>query len=297
MEMAKTEGGDNKIFQIVMVVITSIVAPLVIFFTTNTYKNTSQPTTLPPAVAQGGETALVQQANPSATPSVLQQSDATTSTVVAGVSSTNTLTATPTSGAKNPTVTLTATPLPNTPTSTATQTSTVTATQTSAAATATGSPASLTSGSSALVAVGTPVVVDNFELTLGVQDIRLEGGAIRVTLHVKNLSETARQFTFTPAGVTVNDGKRIYAPYFGTKKSACQKADLTKERTITIEPQKEVVILSTTEKEGTAWCASGKDMTLPYFIGPVSKTASHLAVSIKNFGPFTGFAFNVTLKR
>lgn len=264
--MAKSEGGESKVPQMIMVIFTSLVAPLVIFFVTNSVKNNPQP-------AETSATAVL-----SAEMGVARAVDPLTVSTATLASETQ------------PTAT------PTTPATAAVPSSTPAATAT-AAASATTAPPAAPVNPTGLVAAGTAVTVDNFSLTLSQKDLFLEGEAIRLVFHVKNLSDQPREFSFIPGAVTVKDSKRVYAIYYGEKKGACQKADLGKKKTVTIPANTEVTITSTTTKEPVAWCANGKETTLPYYIGPVSKGTARLEIAVKGFGPFNGFSFDVPVKR
>ena len=265
----ETKATDNRLFQLLTVIITSIIAPLTIYFVTNADK--SAPTEPAPAQA----TVVLSANTESHTPTPLVV--VVTATPEPSIATTATLTATATLEPPTPTFTV----VPPTPTFT------------SLPPTATEAGLRDPRGN---VAAGTVVVADTFSLVIDKEDIQVEGDYLRLTIRVQNTGKEAKALNYTLKAVTVKDNTgRTYAPYNGEKGKDCKKQEIDKKRSVKIEPQAEFTFQSPV-RENANWFCSGDHLgALPLYIGPIRKEAKQLFVQINGIGPFTGFTVQIDL--
>lgn len=260
----EAKAPDNRMFQLVMAIITSIVAPLTIYFVTNTSKNAPpEPTPIQATV-------------------VLSASTVAESTI--------------------PVIVVTATPQPTananvTVTGTITATSTTTAT---AAATPTFTIVPPTPTEAGLrnprgnVPAGTVLLADTFSLVIAKEHIQVEGDYLRLTIRLQNTGREAKALNYTLKAITVKDNTgRTYAPFYGEKGKDCKKQELDKKRSVKVEPQA-VFTFQSPERENANWFCSGDHAgALPLYIGPINEDAKQVFVQINGLGPFTGFTVQI----
>lgn len=253
-------SGDNKMYQIAMAIITTIAAPVIVFFATNSIKNNASPAAT--VIVQ-----IITATSPAGT-----VVDAATDPAKPAETETAAL-------ADSATATLA---------SVATETFTSTPTLTQAAALQTTQPKA--PPPSGPIQAGKPVLVDGLELTISAQDVKMDGKNIRVSVHVKNTNADRRTLAFTPAAISLKDNHgHVYNPLFGDKKSTCKKEDLGKPHTLEIEPQGQVTLTSVSADSLSGWCAAKPGSAIPLFSGPIEKSAKQLEVQINGVGPFKGF--------
>lgn len=267
-------GGDNKIHQIIMAVITTIAAPVIVFMVTNNFKNNPSPTPV--------ATVLVQVVTATSPANTLV--DAVSAAVKPAATATAPNSGTPNNGATPNFGAATLAPTPIQPTLTHTPASQPT-------------QAAITSPSGTIKA-GTPVPVDGLVLTVGAQDVKADGKTIRVSVRVKNTSSEKRTLSFTPASIGLKDDTRhTYEIFYGDKKTACKKDALSRAHTLELEPQQEVILTSVSTTNTAGWCVEKPASAIPLFTGPVGKNAKKLEVLINGVGPFKGFQVEVELSQ
>lgn len=265
----EAKAPDNRIFQLVMAIITSIVAPLTIYFVTNSSKNAPpeptpiQATVVLPAATEIGPTPQVVVVTATSQPT-----DALTATAAASVTATGTLTLTPTPTTPVPTATFTA--LPPTPTKAGLR------------------------NPRGNVPAGSVVLADTFSLVITKEDIQEEGDYLRLTIRVQNTGKEATALNYTLKAVTVKDNTgRTYAPFNGEKGRDCKKQELDKKRSVKVEPQA-VFTFQSPERENADWFCSGDHAgALPLYIGSIHKDAKQVFVQINGLGPFSGFTVQI----
>lgn len=264
----EAKASDNRLFQLVMVIITSIVAPLTIYFVTNSDK--SAPTEPAPAQATVVMPAAAEANTP--TPLVVVVVTATsqpTMEMTATATATGTLTATPTATA---TTTPTVTTVPPTPTEAGLR------------------------NPRGNVPAGTVVLADTFALVIDKEDIQVEGDYLRLTIRVQNTGNEAKALNYSLKAVTVKDNTgRTYAPFNGEKGKDCRKQEIDKKRSVKIEPQAVFTFQSPARENANWFCSGDHAGSLPLYIGPIHKDAKQLLVQINGLGPFTGFTVQIDL--
>ncbi len=242
--MSNKSSSDNKIHQIVMVVITTIAAPVIVFFITNNIKNSA---TNPP------------------TPTPVIQ--VVTATFQLG----------------------------------STAVSPVEVTATAIQPTATGKPAEQPtmpgiSNPGGTIPAGVSALADGLVLTVSKQDVTNDGRYTHVKVHVRNPGADPRTLVFTPGAVAIKDDTgHVYDPVYGDKKSGCKKQDLSTSRSLTIDPQSEVVLTSVSTDSAGGWCADQAGSAIPLFGGSLARGAKKLEVQIEGVGPFKGFQVEIQL--
>ncbi len=242
--MSDKSSGDNKIHQIVMAVITTIAAPVIVFFITNNIKNS---TTNPPV------------------PTPIFQ--VVTATIPAASTAVSPAEATPT--ALQPTATG---KVPTQPT-----------------------PPGISSPSGTIPA-GVPALADGLVLTVSKQDVTNDGHYTHVKVHVRNPGADQRTLVFAPGAISLKDDNgHVYEPVYGDKKSGCKKQDLITPRSLTINPQSEVVLTSVSADSAGGWCADKAGSAIPLFGGALARGAKKLEVRIEGVGPFKGFQVEIGL--
>lgn len=267
----EAKSPDNRLFQLVTVIITTIVAPLTIYFVTNADKNAPpEPTPIQATVvlpARVDTEPTVQMVVVTATTEPALESTST-GTATSAAAATATVTAEPTATLVPPTPTFTI--VPPTPTE-----------------------AGLRNPRGNLPA-GTVVLADTFSLVIDKEDIQVEGDYLRLTIRVQNTGKEAKALNYTLKAVTVKDDTgRTYAPFNGEKGKDCKKQEIDKKRSVKIEPQA-VFTFQSPEREDANWFCSGNHPgSLPLYIGPIHKDAKQVLVQINGLGPFSGFTVQI----
>lgn len=249
----EAKAPDNRLFQLVMVIITSIVAPLTVYFVTNSSKNTAPE---PPAI----QATAVLPAAASAEPTV--------QVVV--------VTATPEPTA---TFTATATVAPGEPTFTAAP---PTPTEAGVRDARGDVPAGTTILADAFALVLDSDAIqpedDYLRLTIRVHNIGAQAAELRYTLKAITVKD---------------DTGRTYAPFIGEKGRDCKKQEIDERRSLNLEPGETFTLQSPERENANWFCSGDHPGTLPLYIGPIHKDAKQIFVQIKDFGPFTGFAVQI----
>ncbi len=258
----EAKAPDNRLFQLVMVIITSIVAPLTIYFVTNSDKKAAPEP--PPAQS----TAVLPAAADVFTPTPL----------VVVVTATTLPEASPTA---------TFTLAPATPTSTSTPTPTFTVVPPTPTETGVRNP-------KGIVPAGTVVLGDGFSLVIDPGSIRTDGEYIRLSLRLQNTGSQAAAMNYTVKAITVKDDTgRTYAHFNGDKGEECKKQEIGEKRSLKLEPGVEVTLESPERKNATWWCSADHAGALPLYKGPLHKDAKALLVQINGLGPFSGFTVKI----
>lgn len=260
----EAKAPDNRLFQLVMVIITSIVAPLTIYFVTNSDK--SAPAEPAPAQSTVVLPAAAEASTPTPLVVVVTATSQPTETTTATATGTVTFTPEPTV----PTATATFTALPPTPTEVGLR------------------------NPRGSVPAGTVVLADTFSLVIDKEDIQVEGDYLRLTIRVQNTGKEAKALSYSLKAVTVKDNTgRTYAPFYGEKGRDCKKQELDKKRSVKVEPQA-VFTFQSPERENANWFCSGDHAgALPLYVGPIHKDARQVFVQINGLGPFTGFTVQI----
>lgn len=277
-----TGGGETKVNPIIMAVITTIIAPVVVFFVTNNLKASPEPVPTPIIQVVTATAPAAHATQPADPPTI------TASTAVSQLASTPTPTYVSTS-TSTATTAPTQTPVP---TATATPTDQPTAAETPIAQPAGNTPAA----AGGTILAGTPVLVDGLELTINKQDIKLDGKTIGLSLRIKNTTQEKRTLTFTPGSITLKDNtNHNYAPLYGDKKEGCKKEELNAPHKVEIEAKGEITLVSVNPDKLGEWCADKPGSAVPRYTGPLGKGAKTLLVQIKGLGPFNGFQIEINL--
>lgn len=211
------KGSGERFSQILIVLITAVVGPIAVWYTTNSNSPINAPRATPPALS------ATFTANPVGT-------EVAQATVVSPLEATATvmLTQTETAMAAGPSLAVTASPTSTVPaTSTPTSTITVTTTPTlSASATLAVPPKP-----SGLLPAGSPVVVDDFSLLVAPSDVSLDNNLLRLQVHLTNQSASQQWVTYSPNSISIRDNTgKNYAFAYGDGKAACKKPSVSMKK-------------------------------------------------------------------
>lgn len=268
------KGSGERFSQILIVLITAVVGPIAVWYTTNPNSPINDSRTTPPALS----------ATFTANPMGIEVAQATVVSPVEGTDS-FILPATETTVTASPTSRVQAT---STPTSTITVTTTPTL---SASATL-----AVPTKPSGLLPAGSPVVVDDLSLLVANSDVSLDNDLLRLQVHLTNQSASQQWVTYSPNSISIRDNTgKNYAFAYGDGKTACKKPSVSMDKTIMIEPGKELVLQPLSAKEVDAWCLRDKDSVLPFFAGPLTSGAHTLTITFNGLGPFKGFSIEINL--
>ena len=257
--------GESKIYQLIVLLITTIVAPVSVYVLTHSIdlkpssSIATQPATAVLAAEMPAQTSAPTLAQ-SATTEVTLTETALTTVTATGVTS-------PTLTPTVPTATNTALPSPT--------------------------PAG-TMNPQGLIPAGSIVVANDYSLGVESTDIRLENDTIALNFHIRNLSSKIQTFVYAAQAITVKDDTgRVYEVLFGEKKDTCRKQDLQILKKVELKPNQEVTIHSVTTKEMGKWCSRDSNQLVPLYAGPVNDNVKSLFVMFSGFGPFTGFSYEI----
>ena len=289
--MAGEKSGDNKTFQLVSLIITTIVAPITVFLVTNGIKanQAAAPTPVPTAVA-----AAAAHLNPTQPAPTLEAQPtlalSPTETVTAAFTPTLPLAGT---GTLQPTWTVTLQPtwtvtLPLAGTVTLPPTWTVTLPPpTATVPTATSTP----------LPSATPVSAGQLTLSIERKDVVVQDNLLILKLRVRSTASQPQTLVYSAEAIQVRDDTgKVYAPYFGEKKQTCKPEALAAEKKVQIAANKEVLLQSAAVKEPAQWCGKNSAALLPLYTGPLSKDAAALILHFSDFGPFQDVTIEVRLK-
>lgn len=268
------KGSGERFSQILIVLITAVVGPIAVWYTTSPNSPINDSRTTPLALS------ATFTANPIGT-EVAQAS------VVSPVEGTATvmLTQTETTVTASPSLTVPAT-------STPTSTNTVTTTPTLSAFATLAVPTK----PSGLLPAGLPVVVDDLSLLVAPSDVSLDNNLLRLQVHLTNQSASQQWVTYAPNSISIRDNTgKNYAFAYGDGKAACKKPSVSMKKTIMIEPGNELVLQPLSAKEAGAWCLRDQDSVLPFFAGPLTSGAHTLIITFNGLGPFEGFSIEINL--
>lgn len=255
--MAGEKSGDNRPFQLLTILITSIVAPITVWLVTNTLSpkiNPPDPTAAPPAAQ-----------------TLVQAAQAEVGNVIALY--------------PGPTEILNIQTAP---------VQTQAAPESLAAITQT-QPVLTTSAGN--FPAGSPVVSGSLELTVKPGDVELNNDRIFLTMHIRNRGDRDETLVFTVQAVTVTDQTgKVYEPLMGEGGKACKTADLKREKRVRIAPGQEVTLHPAVRKDRSDWCGKDSALILPVFVGPVAEDIQSLTVEVNGLGPFIGIAVDVPVQ-
>jgi hypothetical protein len=268
--MAGETKGDNKLFQIIMVVITSIVAPVSVYFITHAFIPTAKTTaTLPPTAALTSPVSGV---------SITAAPDATLWTATA-----------------QPTRTTAATPdqIQATPTAQPTGTSAPTTTITENPATATLESPPEPRG---LLPANEAVIVDGLEVEVLSKEVQVKDGVASIRIHLRNLSGQTVMFAYAVQSIAVQDaGGRAMEVLSGKGREACEKKDLSAAKKIELDPGQEIILKSVEAKDEAGWCSSEDNLRIPMYRAASKEAPEAVVVKFDGFGPFRDFGFDIKL--
>jgi hypothetical protein len=266
--MAGESKGDNKLYQIIMVVITTIIAPVSVYFITHSV---------------GGS------ANTAAAPT------STLSSSVSGIS----ITATP-SGSD-----ILITPSPDVPLITPTTTFTAAVPTLALPTKAVAEPTQPTTlpemavlpGSAAprgILPAGDASIVDGLAVSVIPQEVQLKDEGLSIQIHVRNQSSQKQTFVYRVSSIAVADAAgREMEVLYGEKRNACSKKDLSAERKIELAPNQEILLQSIAADKEKNWCTGGGGLFLPQYRASSKETTNGVVIQFNDFGPFDGFGFQV----
>ncbi len=281
----ENNGGSSKLFQLVMVLVTSIVAPVTVYFSTraiDSQKAAQQAATVAaPTLSAPAEKALTVTAIAGTSVMGKQTSAASTGSPTSATSLTPTLTSVPTG-----TPTLTATAVPSgTPTKTKSPTQTSTPTLT---------PFGVVKPSGTLAA-GTPAASGVLAAWVEPGDTRLDGKYLLFDLHIRNTSDKPQTLTYALKSIIVQDGAghSLEVVMGAGKHDACSRKELDVLRKVNLSAGQEITLTSVNPDSPSAWCAKGSTGKLPLYALPSTLDDRPMRAVLNKFGSFSGFVLEL----